>query len=205
MARMHILILCEFSNVVNSFPQIRESVRQLLSQAFDGLDSDSGIRVGVMCYGNKPSGLNGWKPMSKSILSTLYNGFPMGVPNLHLALAEAARHLQPLPRGERALVVVTYAGACDYDTPLTPELRDILSDCPALVVMSHPGLPLPEPLHVLVNDITTLGMGEEQNARFATRFREIALGETSVSHEAESGKSRSEIGQVQELINDEFS
>lgn len=202
---MHILILCEFSNAVNSFPQIRESVRQLLSQAFDGLYADSSIRVGVMCYGNKPSGFNGWRPLSKSIVTTLYNGFPMGVPNLHLALAEAARHLQPIPRGERALVVVTYAGACDYDTPLTPELRNVLSDCPALVVMSHPGLPLPEPLHVLVNDITALGMGEEQNARFAARFREIALGETSVSNDAADGESRHDTEQAQEPINDEFS
>lgn len=202
---MHILILCEFSNVVNSFPQIRESVRQLLSQAFDELDSDSDVRVGVICYGNKPSELNCWRRLSKSIVTTLYNGFPMGVPNLHLALAEAARHLQTIPRGDRALVVVTYAGACDYDTPLTPELRNVLSDCPALVVMSHPGLPLPEPLHVLVNDITALGMGEEQNARFAARFREIALGETSVSNDAADGESRPETEQAQEHINDEFS
>ena len=104
---MHILILCEFSNVVNSFPQIRESVRQLLSQAFDELDSDSDVRVGVICYGNKPSELNCWRRLSKSIVTTLYNGFPMGVPNLHLALAAAARHLQTIPRGDRALDVVT--------------------------------------------------------------------------------------------------
>lgn len=171
---MHLLVLCEHSEISTIIPNLSESVRQLLYRGFAEIEKIDESYVAIVNFGNSPGDFRGWEPIRKNSADKAMRGKTMGVPNVNFAISKAATIFRDIPEEERVMVLFTYVGSCDYDEILTQENMKYLPSYKILVVCYHADVILPKNLKIGHSDIFSILGSDEEYERFACRLSELS-------------------------------